>query len=244
MQKKWLAPVLIVIGLFLTLQSIVLVMTLFKMNDLEKALPALAQQAQQAAVPEDEANVDKPGAQTAPTPVETEGFPERGPADAPVTIVEFTDFECTFCKAVQPTIQQVVEKYDGQIRHVFRNYPIGAIHAGAVDAALAGLCANDQQQFWDYHDQLFAKANDSGSLTKPLLKQTAADLGLNTADFNACFDSKKHLDAIQKDFEAGNAYTVTGTPTFFINNRIVTGAQPLEVFTEIIEEELAKAKKS
>ncbi|ASS76509.1 hypothetical protein CIG75_17125 [Tumebacillus algifaecis] len=241
--KKWLAPVLILFGVLIIIQSVAIVLTLFKMNDLEQALPALSKQVQQAAEDPNQ-NVDKPGAQTAPTPVESEGFPERGPKDAAVTIVEFTDFECTFCKSVQPTIEQVMEKYDGKVRHVFRNYPIGAIHAGAVNAAMAGLCANDQNKFWDYHDQLFAKANDSGSLTKELLKQTAVDLGLNASAFNTCFDNKTHLDRVQKDFEAGNTYTVSGTPTFFINNRIVTGAQPFDVFTEIIEEELAKAAKS
>jgi protein-disulfide isomerase len=241
MQKKWIAPVLAVLGILVLVQSAAIVLTLFKMSEIEEALPALAQQ-QQSAAQEAQENVDKPGAQKAPTHVETEGFPEKGPKDAPVVIVEFTDFECSFCKAVQPTLKQVLEKYDGKVRHVFRNYPIGAIHAGAVNAAMAGLCANEQNKFWEYHDQLFAKANDSGSLTKEVLKGTAAELGLDTASFNNCLDTKKYLDRVQKDFEAGNTYTVSGTPTFFINDRIVTGAQPYEVFAEIIEEELAKAK--
>lgn len=132
--------------------------------------------------------------------------------------------------------------YGDKVQFAVRNYPIASIHSGAVDAALAGLCAFEQNKFWEYHSAMFNKSNGSGSLSKDVLKQIAADLELQKQSFDSCLDSKKYIEQVQKDFEDGNSYGITGTPTFFINNRMVIGNLPIEAFEQIIEEELENAK--
>lgn len=189
-----------------------------------------------------QANPDIPGQATSPVPVKTLDSPSKGNPNAPVTIVEFSDFECTFCKEVQPVISKLLKENNGQLRHVFRNYPISSIHPGAENAAIAGLCANEQNKFWEYHDKVFEKANDKRPLTKDILKTTASELGLERTTFDTCLDSKKYLARVQKDIRDATSYGVAGTPTFFINNRIISGNQPIEVFKEIINEEINKSK--
>jgi protein-disulfide isomerase len=239
MLKKLTAPLLLLLAVLVIVQGGFMIVTMNKLNNLEAKLATNVAPA--SGQPTSEENkTDEPGQATSPVPVSIDGAPFRGNPDAKVTIVEFTDFECSFCKAVKPTIDSIVKKYDGKVKHVIRHYPISAIHTGAVDAALASMCAYDQQKFWEFHDLAFAKANDSGSLTKDVLKSIATEVGLNRTEFDSCFDSRKYIQHVQKDFEDGNAYTVSGTPTFFINNRIVVGSQPSEVFEKIIEEELNK----
>lgn len=171
--------------------------------------------------------------------VNIDGAPVLGDDNAPVTIVEFSDFECTFCKQVQPTLQELKNKYGSRIKFVFKQYPLGDIHKYAVTSAVASLCANEQSKFWEYHDVLFENANDSGSLNPKLLKSLAKQIGLNTEQFNKCLDSKKYLDKVKMDFEEGVNIKVTGTPTFFINGQMLQGSQGIEEFERIIEEELA-----
>jgi len=161
--------------------------------------------------------------------------PVRGPADAPVEIVEFSDFQCPFCQRVGPAVTQVLNTYGNRVRLVYREYPLPN-HPNARPAAEAGMCANEQGKFWPYHDRLFANQQRLGVND---LKQHAVDLGLDAARFNACMDSHKNVPLIEADISAGNESGVNGTPAFFINGRMLSGAQPFEAFKRIIDDELA-----
>jgi len=166
----------------------------------------------------------------------TEGFPTIGDDSAPVTIVEFSDFQCPYCAHVGPTLKKITEDYSGKVRLVFRQFPLTNIHKQAEIAAEASLCAADQGKFWEMHDSMFA---DQKSLTEDQLKQKAADLGLDSEAFNGCMESKSHLKAIEADVRAGIKAGVTGTPAFFINGRPLSGAQSYENIAEVIDQELA-----
>ena len=162
--------------------------------------------------------------------------PVKGPASAKVTIIEFSDFQCPFCSQVQDTLKQVFTTYPTQVKVVFRNFPL-PMHENAEAAAEAALCANEQGKFWEYHDKLFSN-QDKLSVTD--LKQYAVSLGLDTGKFNSCLDSKKYQEAVQKDTSAGQAVGVSGTPSFFINGKLIPGALPFDSFKQIIDEELTK----
>jgi protein-disulfide isomerase len=164
------------------------------------------------------------------------GRPSKGPANAPVQIIEFSDFECPFCFRVNPTVAQLLSSYGDRLRLVYRHLPLPN-HPNARPAAEASGCANEQGRFWEYHDRLFA---NQSKLTPPDLKQHAADLGLDTAKFNACVDSRKFQKDVDADLDAAQLLGVSGTPHFFINGRALSGAQPLENFKAIIDEELAR----
>jgi protein-disulfide isomerase len=164
------------------------------------------------------------------------GRPSRGPADAPVQIIEFSDFQCPFCQRSLPTIEQVMKTYGDRVRLVYRHFPLPN-HAEAWRAAEASMCAADQDKFWPYHDRLFANQDRLGI---DGLKQHAIEVGLDTAAFNACVDGRKYQSAVQEDMQVGQQLGVTGTPAFYINGRPLSGAQPFEAFKEIIDEELKK----
>ena len=161
----------------------------------------------------------------------------RGTKDAPITIVEFSDFQCPFCKTATATVKQVLERYPGKVKWVFRDFPLTAIHPAAPKMHEAARCAAEQGKFWEYHDVLFEQSprQDTDDL-----KQYAKDLKLDGAAFAQCLDSGKHEAAVTKDIEEGARLGVTGTPTFFINGRQLVGAQPLTAFQKIIDGELAK----
>jgi protein-disulfide isomerase len=165
--------------------------------------------------------------------------PTRGPADAPIQIVEFSDFQCPFCQRVGPSLKQVFDTYGDRIHLVYREYPLPN-HPNAKQASEAGLCANEQGKFWPFHDRLFANQQRLGSSE---LKQHAADLGLDTARFNACVDSHKYTQQVEADMNAGNEAGVNGTPAFFINGRLISGAQPFDEFKRIIDDELSIKKR-
>jgi protein-disulfide isomerase len=169
--------------------------------------------------------------------VSTSGAPARGQDAAPVTVVEFSDFHCPFCKRVQPTLTQLLERYPGQVKLAFRDFPLGQLHPQAGRAAEAARCAQDQGKFWDYHDVLFRQAPKAGDED---LKQYAQEVGLDGEVFASCLFQSVHHDAVQRDVEEGNRLGVTGTPAFFINGRFLNGAQPLERFVQIIDDELAR----
>ena len=171
--------------------------------------------------------------------VSTNGAPSKGASDAPVKIVKFEDFECPFCKTVQPTLAKLLEKYDGKVRLVHKDLPLEAIHPQATLAAEAARCAGDQGKFWQYHDTLYSKVPKLGSAD---LKAYAKDLGLDTVSFDRCFESGRHRGAVQKDLAEGAKLGLTGTPSFFINGRELSGAQPLEAFAAVIDEELSQAQ--
>jgi protein-disulfide isomerase len=170
--------------------------------------------------------------------IATAGHPITGSSLAPVTIIEFSDFQCPFCRAAESSLKQVRQRYGDQVKLVYMDFPLG-FHPHAMDAARAARCAADQDKFWQFHDALFL---DQKKLDPANLKQTAQKIGLDPAKFNSCFDSNQHDEGVRKDLAKGSSLGVTGTPTFFINGRELVGAQPPEKFNEIIEEELARAK--
>ena len=170
------------------------------------------------------------------TDVATAGYPSRGPANAPVTIVEFADFECPFCGGFFPTLKLVEKNYADKVRLVYRQFPLTNMHPNAQKAAEASLCANEQKRFWEYHDSLFS---DQSRLDVPSLKQRAQTLGLNTTAFNTCLDSGKQAEAIQKDRDDARKVGVNSTPTIFINGRLLGGRSYAEV-QEVIEDELQR----
>jgi protein-disulfide isomerase len=171
------------------------------------------------------------------TEIATAGYPARGPATAPVTIVEFSDFECPFCGRLFPTLKIVERIYLERVRIVYRQFPLRRIHPLAQKAAEASLCANEQGRFWEMHDSLFS---DQEHLTIDALKARAVTLKLDRAAFNTCLDSGKQVAAIDKDVAEGTKAGVTGTPAMFINGRMLVGAQPFATIQAIIEEELNK----
>jgi protein-disulfide isomerase len=162
--------------------------------------------------------------------------PSRGPANAPITIVEFSEYQCPFCARVTPTLKALEQKYAGKVRLVFKDFPLQN-HQQAPKAAEAAHCAGDQGKYWELHDRLFANQQ---LLQVPELKKHAAAVGLDQAAFDQCLDSGKHTDNVQADLDLGSQMGVGSTPTLYINGRLVTGAQPLAVFENIIDEELAR----
>ena len=165
--------------------------------------------------------------------------PSRGPADAPVTIVEFSEFQCPFCRRAAPTVRELEARYKGRVRLVFRHFPL-ALHKDAPKAAEAAECAREKDRFWEMHDRLFANAE---KLSVSDLKQHARAIGLDGAAFDACLDSGRHEGLWRRDLAYAQSFGATGTPMFFVNGRLVSGAQPLATFTRVIDEELAAAGK-
>jgi protein-disulfide isomerase len=161
--------------------------------------------------------------------------PARGPADALVTIIEFSDFNCGYCgRWANETLNPLLEQYGDRVRFVYRDFPILA--DTSVQAALGAQCAQDQGAFWEYHTLLF---ENQGKFTRDDLIGYAAQLELDTDEFTACLDDQRHMSRIAADYQEAQALGVRGTPAFFINGRPISGAQPLSVFERIIDEELA-----
>jgi protein-disulfide isomerase len=169
--------------------------------------------------------------------VTADGAPVRGAAKAPVTIVEFSDFHCPFCKRVLPTLKQIEEKYGDKVRIAFRDYPIDQLHPGARKAHEAARCATEQGKFWAYHALLFEKAPHTSA---DELKVYARTVGLDLPKFEQCVATGKYKEVVQKDIDEGARLGVSGTPAYFINGRLVSGAQPLERFVQVIDEELVR----
>ena len=167
--------------------------------------------------------------------VATAGHPVLGSSKAPVTIVEFSDFQCPFCKRVEPTLKQVRDKYGDNVNLVYMDFPL-PMHNHALDAAKAGRCAAEQGKFWPFHDAMFA---DQSKLAPDDLKADAKNLGLDTAKFNECFDKAKYEAGVRADMNQGKSLGIDGTPAFFVNGRMLVGAQPPESFNQIIDEELS-----
>jgi protein-disulfide isomerase len=168
--------------------------------------------------------------------VQTSGAQAKGAATAPVTIVEFSDFQCPFCARVVPTLKQIEESYQGSVRIVWKHLPL-PIHKDAVGAALAAEAAGKQGKFWEFHDRLFA---DQTKLGSDDLRQHARDLQLDMSRFETDIlsdDEKKKVDA---DIAEANALGVSGTPGIFINGRFIAGAVPYEEFAKVIDEELTR----
>ena len=166
-----------------------------------------------------------------------EGFPSRGPVDAPIVIVEFSDFQCPFCKRFQDeTAAQLLAAYPGQIRFVYRHLPLTSIHPEAFPSAEASMCANEQDAFWEYHDKIFENQDKLG---RELYLKIATELNLDMGSFEECLKAGTYKDSIQQDMDFALNLGVQSTPTFFINGLAIVGAQPLSAFTQIIDKELA-----
>ena len=163
------------------------------------------------------------------------GAPSTGPASAPVTIVEFTDYQCPYCHRAQTVIDEVLSRYPGKVRLVHLDFPLDG-HPGATPAARAARCAGEQGKFWEYHRSLMTAP---GALDDADLKNRAASLRLSASSFGRCLSSDRHDAAIQASLEQGEGLGVTGTPAYFVNGRMLSGARPLEDFTQIIDAELA-----
>ena len=163
--------------------------------------------------------------------------PVRGPANAPVTIVEFSDYQCPYCKRAHSTVEQLVAQYPNDVRLIFLDYPLPS-HTRAAPAAEAARCAHEQGKYWEYQNNLMTV---SGDLSDDDLKKRATDLGLDATKFGACLTSDKHVATVQAGFEEGARAGVTGTPTFFVNGRMLVGAKPIEQFKAIIDEEIKRA---
>jgi protein-disulfide isomerase len=170
--------------------------------------------------------------------VEAKG-PAKGPEKAPVTIVEFSDFQCPFCTRAEAVVAEVLRAYPDKIRLVYRDFPLPN-HSDAPKAAEAAHCAGDQGKYWEMHAKLFANQQ---SLDVKSLKGHAKAIGLDTARFDKCLDSGEKAKLVEEGKQAGTALGVTGTPAFFVNGILVSGAQPFEAFKEIIDAELASAPK-
>ena len=162
----------------------------------------------------------------------------RGNPDAPVTIVEFADFQCPYCQSAEKTVKELLEKYKSNVRLGYRDFPLTQIHPQARQAALASRCAGEQGQFWAYHDLLFA---NPGRLDTAGLTDHARTAGLDMEEFGACLASDKFKTDIENDLKLGTVAGVSGTPAFYINGVLVSGAQPASAFENIIDSELAKA---
>lgn len=170
--------------------------------------------------------------------VPIEGYPSQGPEDAPILIVEFSDFECPFCtKWHNEVYKPLLEEYPDQIRLVYRNFPLVGLHANAYLAAEAVLCAGDQDAYWEYHEKLF---EGELGLREAALHQYAEQLELDVDTFSECLVLGKYTEFVKNDIDYAMSIGVQSTPTFYVNGRVVIGAQPLAVFQSIIEEELAK----
>jgi len=169
----------------------------------------------------------------------TEGAPFRGGANASVTIIEFSDFHCPFCGKVQTALSQVMSRYGDKVKLVYRHMPIDQLHPQARRAAEAAACANEQGKFWEYHDRLYAAGTDA---SQEKLKSLAQAVSLDVAAFESCLNSGKHRQAIQKEVEDAARIGMNATPSFLINGRFFSGAQPLESFVRVIEDELRHAE--
>jgi len=167
------------------------------------------------------------------------GRPERGPKNASVTIIEFSDYQCPFCQKAEDVVDQVMKTYADKIRLVYRDYPL-PFHPNARPASEAAACANAQGKFWEYHAKLF----HGDGLEPEKLKTYADQVGLDRKKFDDCLEKKPFKAEIDKDVKDGEKAGVNGTPAFFINGRMLSGAQPFEKFKEVIDDELATATKS
>ncbi len=169
--------------------------------------------------------------------VPEDGDPAIGRPDAPITIIEFSDYQCPFCKRWHDEVYlRILADYPDQVRIVYRDFPLASIHPDATSAAEAAECANEQNKYWEYHSALFGGEYGLG---REAYLTYAANLGLDVPSFTTCIDERRYQDEVQADFDYAAQFGVRSTPTFFLNGIALIGAQPYEVFKQIIDEELA-----
>lgn len=170
------------------------------------------------------------------TPESADDSPAKGAEKAVLTIVEFSDFECPFCAQVQDTLRQIMERYGGQVRLVFKHLPSEG-HRNSLAAARAAYCAGEQDRFWQFHDALFAARN----LSPEVLDETARRLGLGLEKFASCLGAEKSRTAVLKDMQMARQYRIDSTPSFLINGKLVKGALTFAEFQSVIERELQQS---
>lgn len=170
-----------------------------------------------------------------------EGAAVKGPPGAPVAVVEFSDFQCPFCKKALAELERVLAAYPTQVRLIYRHLPLEGIHPQARGAAEAAECASTQGRFWEYHDRIFAEPED---LSPAKLRRLAEEVRLNLEDFEQCLTQGQTRAAVAQDTAVATRLGLTGTPTFFINGRPIQGAQPFQAFRAIIDEELLAPEKA
>lgn len=164
--------------------------------------------------------------------------PSFGPEDAPVTLIEFSDFQCPYCNRLVPTIDQVKEEYGDTVRIEFRQFPLESIHPAARVAAEASLCADEEGKFWELHDAMFA---DFRNLSRDRIVEMGSEIGLDDS-FVACVDEGRYSERVTADLQAGREAGVSGTPAMFINGRFISGAVPFDRVAAMIDEELASSE--
>ncbi|PIR93269.1 hypothetical protein COT99_01700 [Candidatus Falkowbacteria bacterium CG10_big_fil_rev_8_21_14_0_10_43_10] len=187
--------------------------------------------------PDNSDSANQPVAQEA-APIDGENEYVKGNKEATVDVIEYSDFECPYCLRHTAAMDQIFNDYKDKIRVVFRHFPL-SFHAEAQKAAEASECAGEQGKFWEMHDKIF-KANEAKNMSVAQWKTEAKNLGLNTAQFNACLDSGKYADKIKKQTAGGQAAGVTGTPATFINGQMFSGAVGYDTLKQAIEKELSK----
>jgi protein-disulfide isomerase len=188
-------------------------------------------------------NAPAPSQQVAaaePVPAIKDGEHILGNPDAPIEIIEYSDFECPFCSRFTDTMKQVVEEYDGQVKVVYRHFPL-SFHPNAQKAGEAAECAGEQGKFWPMHDKIFEYAA-AKNMSVQIWKDEARKMGLNGAQFDECLDSDKFAAKVQQDALEGQAAGVTGTPGTFVNGTLVSGAVPFAQMKSVIDAALAEAK--
>jgi len=241
----WIVSANIVALVALVLAVVALVLHLTE-EDGDGGAPAVAQVSPTAQ--------PSPTVQATPTPVVVEvsvdDDPSWGPEDAPVTIIEFSEFLCPYCQRfAQETLPLIEDAYEGKVRYVYRDF---IVHGEpSLKISEAAQCADDQGKFWEYHDNLWENYNAVGQQAgtgidalATTLKGYASDLGLDTATFDDCLDTGKHTAEVQKDSQDAQSYGVGGTPSFFINGQSLVGAQPFSAFQAVIDAALAEAEAS
>jgi protein-disulfide isomerase len=176
--------------------------------------------------------LDPPRMAVTPAPAD----PVWGPADAPVTIIEFSDFQCPYCQRVQPTLKKIRTDYAGKLRMVYKQLPL-PMHPQARLAAEASLCANAQGKFWELHEWLFA---NQGGVTADSLKKAVEELKLEASAFDKCLTEHTFAKQVDADLALDEKLGIQSTPYLLINGRIINGAQPVEAFKEILDDELAR----
>lgn len=169
--------------------------------------------------------------------IDLEGRPFLGQPDAPVTVIEMTDYECPFCRRHrQQVLGDLLAEYGGRVRYYSLHFPLTSIHPLAFRASEAAECAHDQGRFWEYSEAMFDSAE---RLVPETLMALAGDVGMDVAVFSQCLTSGSKRDVVVGDIQAGQGLGVRGTPTFFINGKLLSGARPLDVFRKVIDAELA-----
>ncbi len=212
-------------------------------DDLMTIIDAILQEKESGTLPDTVVTVTP--SPTPDTDFEPEAIAVMGSPDAPVTIVEFTDYQCPYCQRYSTgTLPEIIKNYveTGKVRYILKNFPLTQIHPNAIPAATAAECAGEQGKYWEMHDIIFHSQQEwsSNASAAQVFADYAKNMGLDTDDFESCFNSTRYAEKIMNDQKEGLAAGVQGTPAFFINGQFINGAQPYEVFQQIIEQQLEK----